>query len=200
MLEKVQRVHVQTVRVPSCALALSVANGCVRHLTDLHLHFHHRHHVLVPKAGHWYTDGAQWMRATQRRSASFDTSVFWLANEAGAAAWKTALRNPDTKVLRAFSVDACRNSGVGAAEVGAGAGAGAGSGVGAGTGTRHRAGTSRHGNAQHATASAGRKRKRSVAKGVAPQSNWARLKATMQASSTKAARKRHPRKRERKKK
>ena len=39
-------------------------------------------HTKIDKQHHWYTDGAQWMRANPQRCSSFNTSVFWLMNDA----------------------------------------------------------------------------------------------------------------------
>ena len=45
------------------------------------------HHEVIPQREHGYLEGAQHMRKSKFRIATQDTSVMWLANEAGARKW-----------------------------------------------------------------------------------------------------------------
>ena len=107
------------------------------------------------------------MRVTQQRASSFDTSVFWLMNDAAAAKWARQLHAAPVQLVRAFSLATGVRAATGAKRsrapgTGAASGDGAAAGQGGGKGA---AAAPRRGSA---TPSLG--------------SNWARMKQLMRAA------------------
>jgi hypothetical protein len=49
---------------------------------------HLKKYVLLDQSSHYYAEGTQHRRKTAKRVASFDTSIFFLQNEAGKEHWK----------------------------------------------------------------------------------------------------------------
>ena len=65
---------------------------------------HLQQYVLVDQSSHYYTEGTQYRRKSSKRIASFNTSVFFLQNEAGKDKWKIDSSQVE-ELKRAFALD-----------------------------------------------------------------------------------------------
>lgn len=65
---------------------------------------HLQQYVLVDQSSHYYTEGTQHRRKSSKRIASFNTSVFFLQNEAGKDKWKIDSSQVE-ELKRAFALD-----------------------------------------------------------------------------------------------
>ena len=65
---------------------------------------HLQRYVLLDQASHYYTEGTQHRRKTSSRIASFDTSVFFLQNDAGKEKWKVDDSHVE-ELKQAFSLE-----------------------------------------------------------------------------------------------
>jgi Phosphorylated CTD interacting factor 1 WW domain len=59
---------------------------------------HLKQHILIDQASHYYTEGTQYRRKETMRVASFDTSIFFLQNDAGSNKWK--IKDSDIEELK----------------------------------------------------------------------------------------------------